>query len=131
MISKIEESGYAIYDQQITTIVDDDAFKKFQGINHINIDQEIDKTIKVLERFRLKAKLMLTHSSIQMLIGNMMLIRSDNGLRSIDENMRIEKDYGWSKCVTGRVSVITYPGNHKSFLTNNSDKIANDIYDYL
>ena len=89
-----------------------------------------DDFIESMDRIRRRYKMIYDYQPMKSLNQDVLLIRASDSIK-IQSDEAFDHDYDLSKHVSGNVSVIMFDGDHKTFITNNSDGISSEIARYL
>ncbi|XP_054155200.1 fatty acid synthase-like [Oppia nitens] len=82
------------------------------------------------EAFFRKVKMMHNYRFNKKFDGDILLIRAEE-LIVKSEDIHLPHDYGVSESITGKCETHVMPGNHKTFLLNNLEKVSQLINDRL
>ena len=86
--------------------------------------------VEAMERMRKKYKMCYDYQPMGLLNQDVLLIRASDSIK-VQNDESFDHDYDLSKHVSGKVKVMKFDGDHKTFVINNSQVISDKIAGYL
>lgn len=131
-LTKMANDGKLSWDEPITKFPDDPKWTNGMKVIKKKMKDKYtdDDYIKSMDRFRRKYKMIIDYDPSEILNRDVKLIRALSGVQQRARGS-LGEDYNLSKHVSGKVELVKFPGDHRSFLMVNSEQIAGEIAKYI